>query len=635
MSIHICPEGVNCSGLETFTPRFNITDMKYGQIKVNYTSKGGKILLGGQSYEIVGKYDSDHSSDLYLLIRNRTFGELVKKKSCDALMNDLTPRSPSPLLYSISIIPNITLFKCTNNITSAKYDFFDPLDYMSYNKCKDYTFYYNYFNGRVPNDLPNACQVVHLPLKYSSVPELDKTNDIFSKLSSLVSILFKLSPSCDHCNNQGRSCDTKNGLVQCSDAIKEKPDRKPTPDPNQAGKQGRKWTLVKILVIAGSVLILMLSLVIIFMIWRHCKNNRFPYVSSRNKSPHLEDISLSCGVCVFSYKELEDATQNFDPSHELGGGGFGSVYYGKLQDGREVAVKKLHEHNYNRVQQFINEVEILTKLRHPNLVVLYGFTSRQSSELLLVYEHIPNGTVADHIHGKLASPYLLTWPIRMNIAIETASALVYLHASEIIHRDVKTNNILLDHNFCVKVADFGLSRLMPNNATHVSTTPQGTPGYVDPQYHQRYQLTDKSLKTRSVLANLALNMIQTSAIDQLIDPVLGSDTNPEIMNMITSVAELVFRCLQYYSEMRPTMNEVLDVLMDIQAWGGVAAYESTTHFPTVNMPPSSKISDAVVLLKDLPPSPVSVTSEWQSIISASTTRSSNVDRFSMKNGSNV
>ncbi|KAM0012235.1 putative protein kinase RLK-Pelle-WAK-LRK10L-1 family [Helianthus debilis subsp. tardiflorus] len=95
--------------------------------------------------------------------------------------------------------------------------------------------------------------------------------------------------------------------------------------------------------------------------------------------------------------------------------------------------------------------------------------------------------VADHLHGEQADPYLLTWPIRMNIAIETASALVYLHTSEIIHRDVKTTNILLDHNFCVKVADFGLSRLIPNNVTHVSTAPQGTPGYVDPQYHQRYQ----------------------------------------------------------------------------------------------------------------------------------------------------
>ncbi|MFS8018075.1 putative protein kinase RLK-Pelle-WAK-LRK10L-1 family [Helianthus anomalus] len=242
--------------------------------------------------------------------------------------------------------------------------------------------------------------------------------------------------------------------------------------------------------------------------------------------------------------ELEDATKNFDPSYELGDKGFRTVYYSKLKDGREVAVKKLHEHNYNRAKQFRNEVEILTKLRHPNLVVMYGCTSRLGHELLLVYEYVPNGAVADHLHGEKANPSLLTWPIRMNIAIETACALVYLHASKIIHRDVKTTNILLDHNFSVKVADFGLSRHISQNVTHVTTAPQGTPGYVDPQYHRRFQLTDKSdvysfgvvlielisslvavdldrSQDELSLANLALNRIQRCATDELIDPILG------------------------------------------------------------------------------------------------------------------
>ncbi|XP_076914719.1 LEAF RUST 10 DISEASE-RESISTANCE LOCUS RECEPTOR-LIKE PROTEIN KINASE-like 1.1 [Bidens hawaiensis] len=412
-----------------------------------------------------------------------------------------------------------------------------------------------------------------------------------------------------------------------------------------------------VLVIAGSVIILILSL-IIFIIWCHCKSSPFSYVLSKNKSRNLDDISLSFGVSLFTYNELEDASQNFDPSHELGDGGFGAVYYGKLKDGREVAVKKLHEHNYNRVQHFRNKVEILTKLRHPNLVVLYGCTSGQSRELLLVYEYVPNGTVADHLHGEQANPYLLTWPIRINIAIETASVLVYLHASDIIHRDVKTTNILVDNNFCVKVADFGLSRLISNNVTHVSTAPQGTPGYLDPQYHQHYQLTDKSdvysfgvvlielissmaavdlnrSKEEISLANLALNKIQRCAIDELIDPVLGSNTNPEIMNMITLVAELAFRCLQYDSDMRPTMNEVLDVLMDIQAMGRIDAYDSTKDLQTVTMQPLPETNDALVLLKDFLHSPVSVASEWQSNNSASTTLSINGDGMSKKNHINT
>ncbi|XP_057483667.1 receptor-like kinase LIP2 isoform X3 [Actinidia eriantha] len=126
---------------------------------------------------------------------------------------------------------------------------------------------------------------------------------------------------------------------------------------------------------------------------------------------------------------------------------------GKLRDGREVAVKQFYEHSYKRMKQFMNEIEILTYLRRPNIVTLYGCTSRKSQELLLVYEYIPN--------GDRAKDGSVSWPIRMNIAIETASALAYLHASDIIHRDVKTNNTLLDKNFCVKVADFGLSRLFP------------------------------------------------------------------------------------------------------------------------------------------------------------------------------
>ncbi|GJZ92266.1 leaf rust 10 disease-resistance locus receptor-like protein kinase-like 1.1 protein [Tanacetum coccineum] len=392
---------------------------------------------------------------------------------------------------------------------------------------------------------------------------------------------------------------------------------------------------------------------VIFIIRRLWKNSPFWYFSSKDESRCLEDGSIFFSVSVFSYAELEDATKFFDPSRELGGGGFGTVYHGKLQDGREVAVKRLYEHNYNRLQQFINEVEILTKLRHPNLLVLYGCTSRISRELLLVYEYIPNGTVYDHLHGERANQSLLTWPIRMNIAIETASALVYLHSNEIIHRDVKTNNILLDHNYCVKVADFGLSRLMPNNVNHVSTAPQGTPGYVDPQYHQRYQLTDKSdvysfgvvlvelissmvavdlnrSQDEISLANLALNRIQRCEVDQLIDPVLVSDSKGEIMAMITSVAELAFRCLQYHSEMRPTMSEVLDVLMDIQGEGKIDDHNSIRDLESVKAPPPSKASDTVVLLKDFLPSPVSVTSEWQSETSASTTISSNGDRLSMK-----
>ncbi|XP_023550331.1 LEAF RUST 10 DISEASE-RESISTANCE LOCUS RECEPTOR-LIKE PROTEIN KINASE-like 1.4 isoform X2 [Cucurbita pepo subsp. pepo] len=308
------------------------------------------------------------------------------------------------------------------------------------------------------------------------------------------------------------------------------------------------------------------------------------YPSSKSD---LERPSPNSDIQVFSYAELEKATQNFNRSRELGDGGFGTVYYGKLDDGREVAVKRLYEHNCKRVEQFMNEVNILADLQHKNLVKLYGCTSKFSQGLLLVYEYIPNGTVADHLHGSRVKFGLLSWPIRLRIAIETANALIYLHRKDIIHRDVKTNNILLDSTCTIKVADFGLSRLFPTDVTHVSTAPQGTPGYVDPEYYQCYQLTTKSdvysfgvvlieliSSLRAVdtdrkrqdinLSNMAVSKIQNRALNELIDPKLGFDKNPEVMRATTSVAELAFRCLQQERDMRPSMEEVVEVLREIE-----------------------------------------------------------------------
>jgi len=159
---------------------------------------------------------------------------------------------------------------------------------------------------------------------------------------------------------------------------------------------------------------------------------------------------------------------------------------GHLRDGRVVAVKRLYNNSCRRVEQFLNEAAILSRLRHPNLVLFYGCTSSRSRELLLVYEFVPNGTVADHLHGHRAAERALPWPLRLSVAVEAAAALAYLHAVEppIVHRDVKTTNILLDADFHVKVADFGLSRLFPLDVTHVSTAPQGTPGYAQKPSHR-------------------------------------------------------------------------------------------------------------------------------------------------------
>jgi serine/threonine protein kinase len=264
-----------------------------------------------------------------------------------------------------------------------------------------------------------------------------------------------------------------------------------------------------------------------------------------------------------------------------------------------VAVKRLYNNSCRQVEQFVNEASILSLLRHPNLVTFYGCTSSRSRELVLVYEYVPNGTVADHLHGHRAAERALSWQLRLNIAVEAATALAYLHAIEppVVHRDVKTNNILLDADFHVKVADFGLSRLLPlDGATHVSTAPQGTPGYVDPEYHQCYQLTDKSdvysfgvvlaelISSKPAvdisrdrdeinLAGMAVGRIQRSQLDQLVDIELSYGSDEATRLAMTMVAELAFRCLQQNGEMRPPIREVLDVLKGIQEGGAKEGYK--------------------------------------------------------------
>ncbi|KAH1086137.1 hypothetical protein AAZX31_07G091400 [Glycine max] len=292
---------------------------------------------------------------------------------------------------------------------------------------------------------------------------------------------------------------------------------------------------------------------------------------------------------IFHHAELEEATNNFGTF--LGKGGYGSVYYGKLQDGREVAVKRFHDENETEktINQFMKETEILSLLHHQNLVSLYGRTSCHCNKHMLVYEYISNGTLSKHLHESSCGK--LPWQTRFNIAIETAAALVFLHDSGIIHRDVKGSNILLHKNFNVKVADFGLSRSLPDYVTHVSTIPVGTRAYIDPDYYDSGRVSDKSdVYSFGVvlfelissnpprlmegtdyvsLAQFAKRKILNKELNAVVDPsfLFGSDKN--IMEMITAVAELAFQCVQCPKELRPSMKQVLDTLEGIRkgTWG--------------------------------------------------------------------
>ncbi|KAG7943151.1 hypothetical protein I3843_15G024900 [Carya illinoinensis] len=192
-------------------------------------------------------------------------------------------------------------------------------------------------------------------------------------------------------------------------------------------------------------------------------------------------------VKFFTVNELQKATKNYDKSRIIGQGGFGTVYKGFLADNNIVAIKKCSIEHKNHIEEFINEVVVLSQINHRHVVKFLG-CCLEKQVTLLVYEFVPNGTLFKYIHQE-SNASTFTWETRLRIAAETAKALWYLHSKAsipIIHRDVKSTNILLDDDFTVKVSDFGISRLVPRDRDgdqmRKITLVHGTFGYLDLEY---------------------------------------------------------------------------------------------------------------------------------------------------------
>ncbi|XP_076929168.1 putative receptor-like serine/threonine-protein kinase At4g34500 [Bidens hawaiensis] len=284
----------------------------------------------------------------------------------------------------------------------------------------------------------------------------------------------------------------------------------------------------------------------------------------------------------FSLTELEIATSRFDAANVIGEGGYGVVYRGVLHDGSTVAVKNLLDNRGQAEKEFKVEVEAIGKARHKNLVGLIGFCA-EGAKRMLVYEYVDNGNLEQWLHGDVGPTSPLTWDIRMKIAVGTAKALGYLHEGlepKVVHRDIKSSNILLDKKWNAKVADFGLAKLLESEKSYVTTRVMGTFGYVSPDYASTGMLNEGSdvysfgvllmeiITGRSPvdysrppgemnLVDWFRGMVASRLGDELLDPKIDQRPSSRALKRALLVC---LRCIDMDASKRPKMSQIVHML---------------------------------------------------------------------------
>ncbi|XP_058737149.1 probable LRR receptor-like serine/threonine-protein kinase At1g06840 [Vicia villosa] len=376
---------------------------------------------------------------------------------------------------------------------------------------------------------------------------------------------------------------------------------------NTESDRKRKTGIIVATIIGAVAAVLAITAIAMLLLFR--RNSKYKHLISRKRMSSNINIKID-GVKAFTLKELTHATNRFDISAKVGEGGYGNVYKGVLSNETFVAVKRAGENSLQGQKEFLTEIELLSRLHHRNLVTLMGYCDEEG-EQMLVYEFMPNGTLREWISGKKKQFNKgLSFCMRLRIAMGAAKGILYLHTEAnppIYHRDIKASNILLDSKFTAKVADFGLSRLIPYSdeegtvPKYVSTVVKGTPGYLDPEYMMTHKLTDKSdvYSLGIVLLELLTGMhpisrgknivrevnlaCQNGTMDSIIDARMGEYPS----ECLDKFLALALSCCHDHPDERPSMLDVVRELEDII--GLLPETESEICLSDVSLDNSGKI----------------------------------------------
>ncbi|KAF7835256.1 cold-responsive protein kinase 1 [Senna tora] len=302
--------------------------------------------------------------------------------------------------------------------------------------------------------------------------------------------------------------------------------------------------------------------------------------SSARLDPDIEEGVHN--VKLFTYKALSIATDDFNPANKIGEGGFGSVFKGRLKDGKVAAIKVLSAESRQGVREFLTEINVISEIEHENLVKLYGCCV-EGNHRILVYNYLENNSLAQTLLGGGHNTIHFDWQTRSRICIGIARGLAFLHEGvrpRIVHRDIKASNILLDKDLSPKISDFGLAKLMPPNMTHVSTRVAGTIGYLAPEYAIGGHLTRKAdIYSFGVLlveivsgrcnTNTQLPIGEQYILERtwdlyerrelvgLVDESLNGEFDAEVASKFLKISLL---CTQDAPKLRPSMSSVVKML---------------------------------------------------------------------------